>query len=809
MTYAPLKPGRTNTVETKRTSPRPHISPPRPRVTAVPILQTKLVLGATNDPLEAEAEAIADRVIRSAPDSHAEAAPSVLPKIQRKCTAYSAKPDEETPRRKLVAPRHILPANPSEPHTLQTKLVLGAAHDPLEREADAVADRVMRSAAAPSLSAAIATTPTIQRTCATCEQKDGEMVQRACAACSQESEEDLIRRSATTQSATSAKVRPDIAARITMQRPRGRALDLDTRAFMEPRFGRDFSRVRVHTGPESVTLARTLNARAFTVGNDMFFGGNQYRPSSVPGRRLLAHELAHTVQQQGIVAAPTVRRAPPEDAPAGSTIEPEASAAELMGTGKHDTCKSIKDNWWTSEIRNAFRRDWFNDPDLRNLREALPFYSIEGGCEGTPQETSRTGDSILTTGEIANPSVALLQRVLMAWSCFELGTNPFYFDGVSGDYGSKTKYLVRKFQGGSWGKPQRLKQDGVVGPSTLWALDGFVTNMSKDLDDPDLLAAQKEQLTSDVVPTKEPFKYSWTDGEDGVCASTGMSGRTIVKATADGADLTALAKQITGVAQDWRCIIPCKMAAEPEIRDDSYAQQVRQCDEFDVSNLDYRIPGTSDNFSVVDDEKGNPTFPFDERKFTLDFFKANKFVETAKIEETIRELAGEGRTPIAQLEITGHTAGSKMWGLSTGPKFDLARIQKLGHGKPSFADARLGKLPRRCWFHRQARVILNGCSSASFGEWMALTYLRRASSLMTTLAGIQPMCWVPSEMRSCKTNLNSVMFSNHTLFVDGGGTMEGMIGRVASGCCPEFGPFLNLEAMRTSPNAKHNLPGLL
>lgn len=77
----------------------------------------------------------------------------------------------------------------------------------------------------------------------------------------------------------------------------GQPLDAETRAFMEPRFGHDFSRVRVHTGARAAESARAVNALAYTVGRDVVFGEGQYAPGASAGRRLLAHELAHVVQQ--------------------------------------------------------------------------------------------------------------------------------------------------------------------------------------------------------------------------------------------------------------------------------------------------------------------------------------------------------------------------------------------------------------------------------------------------------------------------------------------------------------------------------
>lgn len=77
----------------------------------------------------------------------------------------------------------------------------------------------------------------------------------------------------------------------------GQPLDAGTRAFFEPRFGQDFSSVRVHTDAKAVESARALNALAYTVGRDLVFGGGQYAPQTMVGRRLMAHELTHSLQQ--------------------------------------------------------------------------------------------------------------------------------------------------------------------------------------------------------------------------------------------------------------------------------------------------------------------------------------------------------------------------------------------------------------------------------------------------------------------------------------------------------------------------------
>src|SRR5205823_4289951 len=79
----------------------------------------------------------------------------------------------------------------------------------------------------------------------------------------------------------------------------GQPLDSATRAFMEPRFGHDFSGVRVHANSRAAASARAVNALAYTVGRDVVFGVGRYEPTTSAGRRLLAHELTHVVQQSG------------------------------------------------------------------------------------------------------------------------------------------------------------------------------------------------------------------------------------------------------------------------------------------------------------------------------------------------------------------------------------------------------------------------------------------------------------------------------------------------------------------------------
>ena len=114
--------------------------------------------------------------------------------------------------------------------------------------------------------------------------------------------------------------------------PSGRSLDPATRSFMEPRFGHDFSRVRTHTDARAAESARAVGARAYTVGHDVVFGAGRYAPHTAAGQRLLAHELAHVVQQQA--AGPSLQ---PDlvASRAGDVAEQEAEAVAEQVTGGH------------------------------------------------------------------------------------------------------------------------------------------------------------------------------------------------------------------------------------------------------------------------------------------------------------------------------------------------------------------------------------------------------------------------------------------------------------------------------------------
>jgi outer membrane protein OmpA-like peptidoglycan-associated protein len=163
---------------------------------------------------------------------------------------------------------------------IQAKLTVGQAGDVYEQEADRIADRVMQMPDRPSsnqeLSFSSVHASTAQRKCTACE------------------EEKLQRKENGSKTETSDTAPSSVHE--VLNSP-GQPLDPATRAFMEPRFGQDFSRVQVHSGAAAEQSARDLNANAYTVGHNIVFGSGRFAPETQEGRRLLAHELTHVVQQ--------------------------------------------------------------------------------------------------------------------------------------------------------------------------------------------------------------------------------------------------------------------------------------------------------------------------------------------------------------------------------------------------------------------------------------------------------------------------------------------------------------------------------
>jgi hypothetical protein len=215
-----------------------------------PAIQPQLEIGPVDDPMEIEADVMADQVVRRqsawmGTDDAQPARGDAEPAVQRKCSSCA----NET---------RVMPM-----------LEVGPVDDPLEAEADLMADHVVRRQAA-------------------------------------DRHETSVRMQTSAEQGGSAGAASNgLEASIAGSSGSGAPLASHTRDRMEDAFGADFSGVRVHTGANAAAMNDEIGARAFTYGSDIYFNSGEYAPGTDSGTHLLAHELTHVVQQNS-----GVRRAP-------------------------------------------------------------------------------------------------------------------------------------------------------------------------------------------------------------------------------------------------------------------------------------------------------------------------------------------------------------------------------------------------------------------------------------------------------------------------------------------------------------------
>jgi Domain of unknown function (DUF4157) len=189
---------------------------------------------------------------------------------------------------------------------VQTKLAINQPNDPYEQEADAVADKVVQRK---RMSPKFFSPAVVQRTCAGCEE---EQLQR------KEQEEELTGNLPVMLKASGAATDNGVSGlESTLNNTKGTGNNLhpNVRREMETGIGADFEQVKIHTDGKAVQMSESLNAKAFTYGNDIYFNQGQYNPEADSGKHLLAHELTHVVQQNNGLNRKMVQRGGGKDDP--------------------------------------------------------------------------------------------------------------------------------------------------------------------------------------------------------------------------------------------------------------------------------------------------------------------------------------------------------------------------------------------------------------------------------------------------------------------------------------------------------------
>jgi len=286
-----------------------------------PQVQAKLAIGQPNDKYEQEADRVADEVMRM-PE----------PEVQRQVEPEEE--EEETLQAKPLA-EQITPLvqrqmeeAEEEEEPIQAKL---AGDIQLQRQEDEPEEEEETLQAKP-LTEQI--TPLVQSQVEPEEETaQPKMLQRQA-----EEEEEPVQTKPNKETvqaknigSKSGRIVPNIESSINSIRGDGQPLSESNRAFFESRFDADFSGVKVHTGANANHLAKSINAKAFTVGRDVVFGSGQYSPESSSGKQLLAHELTHHLQQMGR----TEIKPQFFNHPATSSLEPGSSKMASSSLRQH------------------------------------------------------------------------------------------------------------------------------------------------------------------------------------------------------------------------------------------------------------------------------------------------------------------------------------------------------------------------------------------------------------------------------------------------------------------------------------------
>jgi hypothetical protein len=267
--------------------------------------------------------------------------PSPTTTIQRKCTTCETDRGSQLEAEQAVEAPTVqrMAAFESDETPVQTKLTVGQPGDKYEQEADAMADRVMTMPE-----------PGMSRVENLAKPLD---IQRFSLTSSQEIRQQPLQQNETFQAQEQNRqasiATPTLEERLSASKGKGEPLPKETRSFMESRFGQDFSSVRVHTGSEANHMNKDLGAQAFTHKQDVYFGAGKYSPESGEGKRLLAHELTHTVQQ------------------GGSTVQTKKQTRAPEGESSKTDAPNIQAAWYNFDIPFT---DYQFDPSIQGIKNA-------------------------------------------------------------------------------------------------------------------------------------------------------------------------------------------------------------------------------------------------------------------------------------------------------------------------------------------------------------------------------------------------------------------------------------------------------
>ncbi len=227
-----------------------------------------------------------------------------------------------------------------------------------------------------------------------------------------------------------ASVQTSVEERIANSRGQGAPLSPTVLAEMERKFGADLSAVTIHSDAESAELCKELNARAFTVGNDIYFAPGEYAPETEQGRELLAHELTHVVQQSGSMLSRKVFR---NNTPAEDSVESDQAAPVTNTETEYD---GPRGNASTTSRIITIRSIQF--PAIAEKREKTGSENVQIRQGNEERDTAQVAEWSRQTRDGSGLSTSLDQKTVAAWHSGS-ESNPTYFMKIGR---SGASYLV-------------------------------------------------------------------------------------------------------------------------------------------------------------------------------------------------------------------------------------------------------------------------------------------------------------------------------------------------------------------------------
>ncbi len=349
----------------------------------------------------------------------------------------------------------------------QAKLSVGSVDDPMEKEADQVADKVMGNAPKAAEKKDAPGKAAIAEAAAPEEKKDKDKVEVQKKSHETEKEEEnktVVKKKEKAGSAQVAKGKP-VEAAIADKNGKGSQLPATTLHEMQDAFGNDFSDVHIHHDSEAATLSNELDAHAFTTGKDIYFNSGKFDPASESGKRLLAHELTHVVQQN----QDTIRREPKK----GKDKDPEK-----------DRAQAVRDNY--QKALKAKNVDW---------GEVAMYFNAFNAAEMQAKMSQLSGRQLflLHQGAVYRAGVG-------PWSAAALNTTPVPGLDPSAAAAIEEQILQYNYQQAINLMTEQLSGKGVIDRSLLWG-GKFNYLEKKDMSEEGRILAPGFDKTGKAAPT--------------------------------------------------------------------------------------------------------------------------------------------------------------------------------------------------------------------------------------------------------------------------------------------------------------------